>query len=339
MPSYPVERLVQERAQIFASLQKEFGAREQALKRTAAKEWPTPQRLPAWQRKTRAELKRALGWPLVGGATPKAKARWENFAEDELGTIWLVRFGVTGGYATYALLFLPRDAKVTSLVIAQHGGLGIVERFAGLGESSKNYNDLVARLRRRGAAVLAPQLPMWGHHAEPRFSMDQTDPRLRLLGGSFPALNVLTLQRALDAALALPALRGAHVTLVGVSYGGCFGLFAGALDPRIAGVLTSVYFNDRHRYPQLAGLPLTLSAGFLDAELAALMCPRRLWIEVADGDELFTPEGAKREAAKVAKLYRAAGHARRFHFEVFSGPHEFNRSDEGIEWILGKGEK
>jgi dienelactone hydrolase len=157
---------------------------------------------------------------------------------------------------------------------------------------------------------------------------------MRLLGGSFPALNVLTLQRALDAALALPALRHSPVGLAGFSYGGCIGLYAGALDSRIRAVLTSGYFNDRHAYPLPPSVPAGAAQGLLDAELGALMCPRALWIEVTDHDELFSPKGARTEAAKLRRLYRETGHSARFRFCVFSGAHEFNRSDAGLEFLL-----
>jgi dienelactone hydrolase len=209
-----------------------------------------------------------------------------------------------------------------------------VELVAGLRGSTSNYNDLVARLRRRGCAVLLPQLPMWRDYAAPPCDQDDFEPRLRLLGGSFPALHALTLRRALDAALALPGLRGSRVGLAGMSFGGCHGVYAAALDTRISAVLTSGFFNDRHAYPLPSTVPAGAARSFLDAELGALICPRPLWIETADQDELFRPAGARAEAAKVRKLYRAVGHVARFRFTVFAGRHEFNRSDAGLDFLV-----
>lgn len=325
--------LAAERTHLVASLERELARERSAVDKARGARWPTPLRLGAWQKTATIHLATQLGWPLVGGEPPRVKTRWRRLGRDKHGEIRLVRFGVTGHYAAFALLFLPGGGPPTSLVIAQHGGLGLVETIAGLGRPTTNYNDLVTRLRRRGCAVLVPQLPMWSDHAEPPCALEKLDPRLQLLGGSNPALQTLTLRRALDAALARPELRGARVGLAGVSYGGCFGMYAAALDPRIQALLTSVFFNDRHAYPFAPSFAAGAAQTFLDAELGALVCPRALWIEVADRDELITPQGARAEAAKLGRLYRATGHGARFRFTVFPGPHEFNRSDAGLDFL------
>ncbi len=327
-------RLDPARGELVASLERELHRRRAALDAARGARWPAPGRLRPWQRAASARLVRLLGWPLVGGAPARRRPRWQSLGRDQLGEIRLVRFGVTGEYAACALLLLPAGGPPAPLVIAQHGGLGRVEAVAGLGHDTTNYHDFVARLRRRGCAVLLPQLPMWGDHAQPACHQEAIEPRLRLLGGSFPALHALTLRRALDAALALPVLRGAPVGLAGLSYGGCHGLYAAALDPRIRALLTSGFFNDRHAYPLPPAVPAGAAAALLDAELGALVCPRPLWIEVADRDELFSPAGARREAAKLRRLYRAAGHPGHFRFTVFSGRHEFNRSDAGLDFLV-----
>lgn len=329
-------RLLTERRHLVASLERELARQTTAADTTRAAAWPTAARLPAWQKSATRRLTALLGWPLTSGTAPATKTTWRTLGRDRLGELRLVRFGVTGEYATFALLFLPAKPRRTPppLVIALHGGLGLVETISGLGRPTKNYNDLVTRLRRRHCAVLVPQLPMWRDHAEPRCSLEDLDARLRLLGHTSPALQTLTLRRALDATLALPALRAAPVGLAGLSYGGCYGLYAAALDPRIRCLVTSAFFNRRHTYPNPPAIAPGLAHAFLDAELAALVCPRALWIETGDHDELFTPAGARTEAKKVRELYHATGHAARFHFEVFPGTHEFNRNDAGLDFLL-----
>jgi dienelactone hydrolase len=327
-------RLAAERIQLVASLERMLLDRRRATDSARAARWPDAARLRAWQETAAAELTALLGWPLAGGAPARTKAQWRHLGRDRLGEIRTVRFGVTGRYTAFALLFTPKSGQPAPLVIAQHGGLGLVETIAGLGRPTTNYHGLVTRLRQRGCAVLVPQLPMWNQSAEPHCPLEGLAARLNLLGGSAPALQTLTLRRALDAALALPGLCDAPVGLAGLSYGGCYGLYAAALDPRIRALLTSGFFNDRHAYP----LPPAVAAGAaltgLDAELGALVCPRALWIEVADRDELFSPAGARTEAARLRRLYRAAGHASRFRFSVFAGTHEFNRSDAGLDFLV-----
>ena len=327
-------RLMAARAGLVASLERELSAQRFAADRTRGACWPAPRRLAAWQKSAARRLTTLLGWPLVGGQPPRARPRWIRLGCDRDGEFRLVRFGVTGSYSAFALLILPAGGRPAPLVIVQHGGLGVVEVVAGLRGSTSNYNDVVARLRRRGCAVLLPQLPMWRDSAAPRCDQEELEPRLRLLGGSFPALHALTLRRALDAALALPGLRTASVGLAGLSYGGCHGLYAAALDPRIGALLSSGYFNDRHAYPLPPAVPPGAARAFLDAELGALVCPRPLWIETADQDEFFLPAGARTEAAKLRRLYRAVGHPERFRFTVFPGRHEFNRSDAGLDFLV-----
>ncbi|MCF7686978.1 MAG: hypothetical protein K9M98_04115 [Cephaloticoccus sp.] len=340
-PSQPIvlsaraaSRLARERRQLVKSLEQELSSLRVAVDADRGARWPSSRELGAWQKTATARLKALLGWPLVGGTPARVKSQWWQIGRDKDGDIRLGRFGVTGGYAAFTLLFLPRAQRPVPLVIAQHGGLGLVEMISGLGRSTTNYSDIVARLRRRDCAVLVPQLPMWNTSAEPACSLEKLDARLQLLGGSSPALQTLTLRRALDAALELPELRDTTVGLAGLSYGGCFGLYAAALDTRIKAVLSSCYFNDRHAYP----LPPAVAAGaarsFLDAELGALICPRPLWLEVGDKDELFSPAGARVEAAKLRRLYHDVGEAGRFRLKVFPGTHEFNRADAGLDFLL-----
>ncbi len=327
-------RLATERRQLVASLERELASLRAVVDARRGARWPAPGRLGVWQEAAAVRLTALLGWPLVGGAPARVKPRWRHFCRDDQGEICLVRFGVTGHYAAFALLFLPEPGRIAPLVIAQHGGLGLVEIISGLGCTSGNYNDMVTRLRQRGCAVLVPQLPMWSNNAKPPCVLEKLDPRLQLLGGSSPALQTLTLRRALDATLALPELRNAPVGLAGLSYGGCYGLYVAALDPRIQALLTSCFFNDRHAYPVAPSFADGAAREFLDAELGALVCPRPLWIEVADQDELFSPVGARKEAAKLRRLYRAAGQSAQFRFTVFPGTHEFNRSDAGLDFLV-----
>lgn len=328
--------LARERARQVSSLERELRQWRTAVDAQRTERWPKPHQLAAWQRRATVKLRTLLGWPLVDGQAPRLKPRWRRLAQDAPGSMHLLTFGVTGEYRAFAALFLPPAAGTIPppLVIAQHGGLGLIEKIAGLGRPTSNYNDLVTRLRRRGCAVLVPQLPMWRDHAEPPFDQDAVEPRLRLLGGSFPALNLLTLLRALDATLARPELRGAAVGLAGLSYGGCIGMYAAALDRRIRALVTSCFFNDRHAYPLPPAVPAGAARALLDAELGALVCPRALWIEVGKHDALFTTAGARAEARQLRRLYRETGHGDRFGYREFPGPHEFNRSDEGLDFLF-----
>ena len=71
---------------------------------------------------------------------------------------------------------------------------------------------------------------------------------------------------------------------------------------------------------------------FQDAELAALVYPRRLWIDAADGDELFPCNMAQAELERL-KAIRADGWDG-LRFRIFKGVHEFPIDDTGIEYVV-----
>ena len=71
---------------------------------------------------------------------------------------------------------------------------------------------------------------------------------------------------------------------------------------------------------------------FEDAEVASLIFPRKLWIQVADNDELFHVSSAKKEFERLEKYY--ADMPAQLHLEVFHGVHEFSKSDAGIDFVV-----
>jgi len=62
---------------------------------------------------------------------------------------------------------------------------------------------------------------------------------------------------------------------------------------------------------------------FKDPEIVAMICPRPLQIQVADKDELFPVEGARREAPSAARYYQELGCGANFEYVEFEGTHEF----------------
>ncbi len=106
--------------------------------------------------------------------------------------------------------------------------------------------------------------------------------------------------------------------IIGWGEGGLLGLYAAALDTRIDATCISGYFNDRNNLWQepLDRNVFGLLDQFGDAELAAMVAPRRLIVEAARGPELILSGGrgaparlvtpklksVKREAARAWKL-------------------------------------
>ena len=283
----------------------------------------------------RRQLCAMLGWPLSPFAPPPGDAVAETtlVGEDDLGTISRVWIPTLPGVATYGLFFLPKGLGPFPLVICQHGGVGTPELCAGLWGSSANYNDMVLRVRRRGCAVLAPQLQLWDKRFEPDPQRELFNRSLVQVGGSIAALEILRLIRCIDYLVTLSQIDAAQIGMIGLSYGGFYTLFASAIETRIKAAVSSCFVNDRYCHNWHDWMWLGSAQQFLDAEVAQLICPRRLWIEVGQKDPMFPVAGATPVAAKIAETYAKLGIAERFVYREFEGEHELDRNDAGIEFL------
>jgi hypothetical protein len=121
--------------------------------------------------------------------------------------------------------------------------------------------------------------------------------------------------------------------MIGLSYGGFHTLFTAAAEPRIGVALSSCFFNDRRRYGRRDWGFFNAANTFFDAEVAGLICPRALYVEVAQNDELFDVASARPEAVKVRALYDALGIRDRFVYHEHQGKHEFDPANTGIEFV------
>jgi hypothetical protein len=121
--------------------------------------------------------------------------------------------------------------------------------------------------------------------------------------------------------------------MVGLSYGGFHTLFAAAIDPRIRVALVSCWM--RHRQARANGTWVWFDQAnlFFDPEVAALVCPRPLYIEAGTNDELVDAESARREVERIQGFYRSLSIEDRFRFKEHPGGHEFDPADDGINFF------
>lgn len=234
----------------------------------------------------------------------------------------------------YGILFLQKGEEKRPLVISQHGGLGTPEFCSGFFDS-ENYNDMTRRILRKGVHVFCPQLYLWDDR---RFSNQpkdriQDDILLKQVGSSITAVEIYGLQRCLDYLETQPRISPDGFGMIGLSYGGFFTLHLSALDQRIKAALSSCYFNNNSvRNDILDWSWMNSSNLFHDAEIGALVYPRKLWIQVADNDELFRVDLAEKEFERLKPFYAEKPDALRL--EVFPGVHELSRDDAGIEFVV-----
>lgn len=292
-------------------------------------------------RKYRSAFFRMLGWPMhpTPGSVPALSVKQQLVAGDDLGPIYRLRIPTLHGVETYGLLFLPAAGEAPHpLIISQHGGGGTPELCAGF-FGSENYRDMTRRVLRRGFAVFAPQLRCWREEFGPPNQRQAVDTQLKQLGGSIVALELYRLRRCLDYLQGRDDIDGSRVGMIGLSYGGFWTQMAAAADTRIGAALSSCYFNDRYVYANSDWRWVGQARRFLDAEIAGLICPRPLCVEVGRNDDLFDAAGARREIRRVREWYRAVGLSERLRFRVFDGTHELCRDDGNIEflcrWVRG----
>ncbi|MEM6391912.1 MAG: alpha/beta hydrolase [Planctomycetota bacterium] len=316
---------------------------------------PSTDSPPAWADSVegyREDLRRLLGWPLVHTkADPNPALKRQAVVEDEHGTIERIHAEALPGWWMYALLFLPTPINPSTpppLVIAQHGGGGTPELAANLFRTG-NYGDMVNRLRQRGLAVVAPQCARWSPEFDPELPQDFTSqtpaptadpaglhPRqwhamLTATGGSLVALESFGIQRLLTAALNLPELQNSRVGMLGLSYGGMLTLLTAALDTRIAAAAPSACLHDGSNQALMHDLawPAGLTR-FTAAELAGLICPRPLALEIGKNDTHHIVAKAEPQAQRVRSFYTELGIPDRFLFNHHDGKHEIDTSSDTV---------
>jgi hypothetical protein len=282
----------------------------------------------------RQQFAAMLGWPLDQRrpATPPT-FRQKLVARDSLGTIYRTWTRTLPGLDTYGLLFIPPGPGPRALVISQHGGLGSPEICAGF-FCSDNYNDMTRRVLRAGFAVYSPQTLLWREEYGPKFNRQEVDSRLKQIGSSITAVELYQMQRCLDVLCARRDIDASRVGMIGLSYGGFHTLFLAALDTRIRAAASSCFFNDRERYSGPDWTWFRAGQTFLDAQIACLVAPRALYVEVGKKDDLFAVAGARLPARQVRQMYARLGIAGRFQYREHKGGHELDKSPAPIEFLV-----
>lgn len=276
----------------------------------------------------RTELRQILGWPLTEPRPQSAPAvHSELIAKEDGYSIYRMQFDILDGVKFYGLLFRLHGNEPRPLVLAQHGRLGTPELISGMYGSSSNYNDMLQRILRQGVHVFAPQLLLWDDCYHVAFDRDAVDARLKRLGGSITALELYELSRVLDY-----FETQSYVTnfgMVGLSYGGFFTLFTAALDTRIRSAVSCSYFNTRDQYAFTDWCLPNAANTFDDAQIACLVYPRRLCLEMGNQDNLFDHRRSTRSYEIIKELAKDHG-TDWVELIVFDGLHEFHRDDAPI---------
>jgi len=332
---------LRQRDEYFASVQKLLSDQKNQAEQKRRSEFMNPKN----KENLRKKYIDMLGYPLNSYTkNPDIRAKTEPLANagDKGEGMVMTRYQLElmelmPGFWFYGVLYEHRErADKTALVIAQHGGGGTPELVGSLVYDSANYNHMVKRVVSKDITVFAPQLLLWSaeNFGSGGYDRLDTDKKLKQFGGSITGLEVYCIMRSIDYFAGLDWIDENRIGMVGLSYGGMYTLYTAAADTRIKAALSSCWFNDRLKYnwPDWAYFNGGL---FLDAEVASLVLPRKLYIEIGKGDELFDYREAAADIARLREYAENENCAGSLGIKIFDGLHELDKADDGIKFLVG----
>ena len=281
----------------------------------------------------RDEFKKMLGWPLVdcdGQGVPEAE--FELLSKEDGYTIYRAHINTVQNLKLTGLFFKLDTDEKKPLVIVQHGGWGSPELISGIYGRTSNYNDMLMRVLSRGVHVFAPQLLIWNppeHGAD--FDRASIDAHLKRVGSSIAALEIHGIMRVIDYFEAQDYVT--NFGMVGLSYGGFYTLFTAAVDTRIKSAISCSYFNDRDEHIFTNWTWKNSALMFNDAEVACLVYPRRICLQMGDKDNLFKAEDSVRSFESIKKMCKSVG-TDWAELVIFDGKHEFCKDDKYIDILI-----
>lgn len=307
----------------------------------------TPQEFRAWQRAFRARLLKLLG-PTPEPAAPRLEVVEEVDRGDYVRR--KVVFDSERCASVPAYLLLPKGLKPGERrpgILAAHGhGRGKVDICAVV-ESEEEYKNQVEPLNyayalgfvKRGYVVLAPDWRCFGERANPpewvRAGRDTCNVSYLALGYAgfhLLRLQVWDAQRCLDVLQSLPMVNPSRLGMAGLSYGGTMTTYTAALDRRIKVACISGYVSTIDDAMGTRGLGNFCGSQYMPglrtigeiADVAALIAPRPLVVEMGELDQCFVIEDMKRAFAHLQAAYKAAGAAGRLHADIHPNSHAWS---------------
>ena len=283
------------------------------------------------QDKYRQDFKEMLGWPLSENSSINPiKCTSEKLSDEGSYSIYRLQFEIMDGLVMSGLFFKSGNEK-KPLVIVQHGGLGTPELISGVYGTTGNYNNMLQRVLQYDVHIFAPQLIIWSDDYEVEFDRRALDAQLKRIGGSMAALEIYGIQRILDYFEQKEFVSA--FGMVGLSYGGFYTLFTAAIDQRIKSAISCSFFNTRDEYGWPDWTWFKSAEKFDDAEIACLVYPRHIHLQIGNKDNLFDYTYGQNSFEKLKKLAQKVG-TKWVEFTVFDGNHEFFKDDLPLERLV-----
>ena len=280
----------------------------------------------------REQLAASFGYP-PPLATNGSEPRIVFVGRDSVCSIYRIWIGVARGIEAYGLYMVPHDIDGKApLLICEHGGGGNPEAICDL-DTRINYHSFGHEAVKRGYIVWAPGLVMrcvYGGDPEIEGAdRNLLDRRLRLLGTSIIGME---LQMIIEGTRTLvryrPEIDPERIGMTGLSWGGFYTLHVAALFPEVKVAVPSGNFREHEGVLNRVDEPGNRMdpnhfSLFGNAQVAGMVCPRPLMIQMGKEDTLFDMEGVRREAEKAAAYYEKLGIEELFEYSEHPGGHVF----------------
>ncbi|MCW5942764.1 MAG: acetylxylan esterase [Fimbriimonadaceae bacterium] len=315
----------------------------QLLERPKAFEWGVRPNFPRgeWTAALRQEVARCVGLR-PPGPPPQPRVvesvRLDGYRRDALV------YESLPGLDAFAFLLVPDGLKSPApgvLCLPGHGrGVDPVVGIAAdgsqrpIGQPDEYASDFALQCVANGYVALAVEHLSFGRRSSPvaapmDYSCTMDAMALLMLGETMIGRRVHDARRGLDILASIPEVDSARLATMGISGGGTVSLFTGCLDERVSACAVSGYFCTfldsilamEHCVDNFApGLGALVEM----PDLAALVAPRRLFVESGTRDPIFPLPGFQKAVARARTIYEDLGVPERFGHEVFEGDHVFH---------------
>ncbi|KPL09390.1 MAG: hypothetical protein AMS26_22925 [Bacteroides sp. SM23_62] len=280
----------------------------------------------------REQLAASFGYP-PPLATEGSEPRMVYVGKDSVCSIYRIWIGIAEGVEAYGLYMLPHNiAGKAPLLICEHGGGGNPEAICDL-DTRINYHSFGHEAVKRGYIVWAPGLVMrCGYGGDPEIEgadRNLLDRKLKLLGTSIIGMELhMIIESTRTLIRHRPEIDGDRIGMTGLSWGGFYTLHVAALFPEIKVAVPSGNFREHELVLNRVDDPESRVERnhfdmFGNAQVAGMVCPRSLMIQMGAEDTLFDLEGVRREAKKAAAYYDKLGIGDLFEYSEHPGGHVF----------------
>lgn len=238
---------------------------------------------------------------------------------------------------------MPADGRQAAIICCHGHGPHGKDAVAGVRSGRDSEENIAAhnynygeQLARDGFLTLCPDLRGFGERRDGPDPFPGRDPcnvnfvKGALLGIYTLTLNIFDITRCVDYLETRPEIDRRRIGMMGLSQGGTMTTFASALEPRISAADIICYVNPWDmfgiRRANFCGAQVVpgLRRFFDTDDIAGLIAPRPLLVEMGIHDHCFYIQHCLAGFAGLERIYRAADAADDLWSDVFPGPHAFS---------------